>query len=66
MLVEPFGQSFKFGSLKSAMMPLFKSLARNLKNELTASTAALVNRLIARNPKMIPAATSRMMLPNIN
>jgi hypothetical protein len=65
VLVEPFGQSFKFGSLKSAMMPLFKSLARNLKNELTASTAALVNRLIARNPNMTPAATSRIVVLNM-
>ena len=45
-------------------MPVFKLFARTLKSELIASTAALVNRLIARKPKTIPAATSRMVLPN--
>src|SRR5579863_5522759 len=47
------------------MIPVFRFFTRTLNSELIASTAALVKRLIPRKPNMIPAATSRMALPNM-
>src|SRR5271170_3536247 len=55
----------KFGSLRRSFIPWSNVLERHFIAEAIASTMALTARLIARNVKINPIATSRTVLPSI-